>query len=165
MKFRIYVNNVGGRPGQAWWEEYEVNDLKSREDVQNWAQKQVQFFNDALRPGEIERTCEEVEVLDVDARKDHDWIKTSLAMKMMRGRARDTYRCVVCGITGTRAGVGDLERDVRYKAKIYSRCDTSKEQLIRNAAREALSPREKEELARVRSRRFAQDGVGTKRGE
>jgi len=67
MKFRILVRCVDGS-GDPRWEEYE----KHVSDPEKWALETIVRFNATLTPFEKERELVKVEVLDVDAVKDHD---------------------------------------------------------------------------------------------
>ncbi len=122
MKFRIRVSDGSSE----WWESFDENIT----NAQQWAADTIQSFNDTLRLNELPRTLLDVEVVDVDTRAKHDWVKTNLTTIIQRGRIYDSYRCTCCGITGKRHGIGGLCLDPKFaRAKVYRRCDTAEKHL------------------------------------
>lgn len=130
MKFKIKCTYQDDESGEeAWWEEYEKDHV---EDPQKWAEQTIENFNTTLRPHEKPRRLLDVEILEENTKKDHSWVKTSLSMRRAGWRSNnlyDEYKCTHCGITGKRFGVGRVERDSKYRAKVYNRCDTAYDHL------------------------------------
>ena len=124
MKFRIKIADKD-TPDNFWWEEYE----KNIDDPMKWGKETINDFNEILMPNERERIFLDAEILDKDAVKDHDWDKTNLISLKDRFGIYDIYKCRRCGITGRRYGFYSVNRDSKYKAKVYARCDTALEHL------------------------------------
>lgn len=125
MKFRIQVSHNKCDP---WWEEYDKNIT----DPQAWADKTIAWFNDTRSKKEPKRKLLAVELIDETSRKEHTWKKTNVFTIMNRGGCSyDTYRCTECGITAKRFGIGGSPvLNSRYaRAKVFLRCDTSKNHL------------------------------------
>ena len=125
MKFKLKLCKVNDEEN-TWFEEYDEDTI----DPEQWGKDIIEYFNDDLRPGEVARKLLEVIVLDKDSVEKHTWSKTNLVTIMKGSMPYDTQKCSLCGITGKRYGLSDtVKLDNKYKAKIYQRCDTSKEHL------------------------------------
>lgn len=123
MRFRIEIQTADGR---RWWEDYDKPLPPEPGYAVEWALDTIERFNDTLRAGEAPRRLMNVEVLEADTVKDHDWRKTNMVTIMEGSSMYDTYECSRCRITGKRFGLSDgIRRDARYKAAVYMRCDTS----------------------------------------
>ena len=86
----------------------------------------VERFNGTLHLYEKARVLLDVVIVDVDARKQHEWEKQNSVTVSSGGRMFDVYKCSVCGVTGKCYGLdGEIERDRKFKPKVYERCDTS----------------------------------------
>lgn len=122
MKFRIKVSNKNSE----WWEDYD----KDITDPHEWGKEIIKSFNSRLRIGELPREFLEAEVLDEESIKDHDWSKINL-VTIIRGKSvYDEMKCQRCGITGKRHGLSpSVQIDSKYRANVYSRCDTAKAHL------------------------------------
>jgi len=124
MKFRMLISS-GADP---WWEE---ND-EATDDPEKWAYETIASFNETLKPGERPRTLLKVEILDKDSVEKHTWRKASLVTEVNRQGHHDRMQCESCSITGKRYGLGGgVTIDSQYKSKIYQRCDTAREHMIK----------------------------------
>jgi len=120
MRFKITVAHKDNL-GNFWDEEYD----KNIDDPKKWAEETIENFNNTLYPGEKARVLLDVIIEDPNTRKEHEWEKTNIVTIIKRGQLYDIYRCVKCGITAKRYGLGDIKIDSKFKAKVYQRCDTS----------------------------------------
>lgn len=112
MQFTIWTKQVGDPDSAAWSEEYN----KVVDDPQVWAEQTIKEFNASLHLGEQPRELLRVEVGPNDAELRHEWEKTNLVTIVVGRDNYDTYRCLLCGATGKRHGIGgnmilDRKRD------------------------------------------------------
>ena len=128
MKFKIKVKDIDQTDEQARWEYYD----KSIDDPDKFGREVVEYFNNTLRPHEKKRMYLGFEVIDADTTPEHDWEKTNLTtISGYGGRHYDTKRCTRCKITGRMYTLGYVQRDNKYKAKVYERCDTAKSHIFK----------------------------------
>jgi len=112
-KFKCLVSE--DIPGHEAWEE--TMDCQDPVAV-------VNRYNATLRPYEIPRVllCSEV----IGESTKHEWEKTNLVTIMNKSGvgSYDTMRCIKCGITGKRHGLGQrgVERDIQYSGDRYKEC-------------------------------------------
>lgn len=121
MKISMKVKKVNH--DYVWEEIYDIDNSK---DPQEYAESLVNNFNSTLREGEAARELIGVEIVDSDSepKLNHKWEKTNLVTLMNRNGSYDAMKCLCCGITGKRYGIGgSVLRDVQYKAKKYDYCN------------------------------------------
>ncbi len=125
MKFRIKVAKKES-PQDFWWEEY----TKNIDDPHQWGREIIEYYNNTrISENDPERVFLDAEVLNEIA-STHKWEKINLITQTRGGCSFDRYLCLSCGITGKRFGISEkIQRDAKYKAKVYSRCDTAVAQL------------------------------------
>lgn len=139
MKFVMTVRDK--KTKQTWDEDYE-KDVSTNEEAEACAQGIIDFWNSTLRPGDNKRELVKV-VCDETTAGDqrHDWTKTNLVTIIKSGRSWDECKCVMCGVTGKRYGLGpDVQLDRKFKAKVYQYCNTAQEHLEKRRAKERGIP-------------------------
>lgn len=126
MKFTILVKNKDEPDSKAWKEDYEENTTNPLE----FARNVIDRWNKTLRPHEKARVLLGIQSEGTQTRPKHDWHKVNQVTVVSGGGTYDVYQCSHCGITGKRFGLqGEVRRDIKYKPKVYNRCDTSKQHL------------------------------------
>jgi hypothetical protein len=92
--------------GYRWIEDFTIPPITP---ALKWAQSTVDRFNTTLRPGESVRTVLRVRVIKqhtTNEKMNHEWEKSCLVTQMGKGCSYDTMKCVRCGATGKRYGLG-----------------------------------------------------------
>ena len=119
MKFKIHVKDSTS----DWWEDYD----KSIADPKKYAEEIISRFNATLRAHETPRELIEVQLIDPDNKKFHDWQKRTDGMSVnFRGSTVDLMYCKKCGITGKRFGISEnVKIDSKYRKKAFQECHTS----------------------------------------
>lgn len=135
QKFKIIVGFLDERAMVAKrrkiWEEPYTEVVTSPEQ---WAKETIERFNDTLKPGERARELLGVEIITAEARPiRHNWAKQNLITQhTARHGIHDVMKCETCGITGKRFRLGaDTTRDPKYRASVYAKCDTARDQLAK----------------------------------
>jgi hypothetical protein len=118
---------VRSATGNEWDERYKP----ATDDPEAWGRALIAWFNETRREGEGERAFVSVIVHGDVPPPEHNWRKVT-AMTQQRGEGRpfDRMVCDRCGITAKRFGIGaPPTRDCKFRAKVYIRCDTTREHL------------------------------------
>lgn len=120
MKIKLKVKRLSD--GATWVESYEED--MAPEEVQEWAEGLLAWFNATLRPGESPRDLIGIIIEDEDNSNLHKWTKRSDGQSVMfRGRVADLMYCEKCGITGKRFGLSQhVVIDSKFRAKKYQQC-------------------------------------------
>lgn len=118
MKFEILAKSIDS--DFEWWEDYDIAEITTLEQAQEWAKTLMDNYNKTLRPQEVARELLDVRLVGAGVvGKEHQWVK----IMPLAGNTYDVYRCSVCGVTGKRYGTsGGIKRDSKYKAKKYEFC-------------------------------------------
>ncbi len=122
MKFRMETGHQG--KDDAWWENYDKEEVVDEASARQWAENTIQQFNDTLRPGEgARRFTGRVELLG-EGSKEHRWHKLNWNTKADHRGSFDMMRCERCGAEGRRYGLGErgIKRGAAWKAKKWIKC-------------------------------------------
>lgn len=122
MKFRIESGHQGDT--DAWWEDYDKEEVVDEATAKAWAQATIQSFNDTLRPKEKPRRFTgRVEFLGAGT-KEHRWVKLNWTTKADHRGNFDMMRCERCGAEGRRYSLGQfgVKRGAPWKAKKWIKC-------------------------------------------
>ena len=132
MEIRIKVKDI--KTESVWWENYNISD---NETPFQWAIETVEKFNKTLKTGENPRELVDVEIIREKSDPFHYWEKVNFVTIVEKnGKSYDKYKCNNCGITGKRYGLSqNIERDRKYKAKIYETCNGARKQISINKKR------------------------------
>lgn len=118
-----------------WTEKYNKPEVVDQATAESFGRNVVQYYNDTLRPGERPRTFLSAALTNNgDVHESHEWEKTNAFTIAERGRTFDTARCVKCGVTAKRFGVGAPRLDSQFRAQAFRYCDTARALLAKRRA-------------------------------
>ncbi len=123
MRFRIEVGPKG-KPAEAWWENFDEEEVVDEATAKAWADATLQRFNDTLRPGEEPRRFTGRAELLGAGKKEHRWHKLNITTQSDHRGHFDMMRCEVCRAEGRRYGFGErgVKRAAAWKAKKWVNC-------------------------------------------
>ena len=120
MQFNLLVKDTDDPDSSAWKELYDRPAIGNKEEAEKCGSEIVKFFNSTLGPNEKPRKFVGVEVISDDTMV-HSWDKTNAVTILKGGSMYDTYRCLVCGITGKRYGLSTIIT-IDYKYRGHKIC-------------------------------------------
>ena len=123
MKFSIEVGTKGGT--DAWWEDFDKEEVTDEATARAWAEKTIQRFNDTIqRQNEKPRRFVGGVKLLGGGTKEHRWVKLNLGTKSDHRGIFDMMRCERCKAEGRRYSFGQfgVKRGAPWKAKKWAKC-------------------------------------------
>lgn len=107
----------------VWEEDIEYNNLDSLADAQEKAQSIIDDFNktEKLRydSDKTFRRLLHVRLAEEEGRTRHEWEKTNLVTKTIKGVVYDTYKCSLCKATGKRSGLSENIKPDKANMDLY----------------------------------------------